>query len=1198
MTRLRYTTWCLLVLALAAGCNRGTSSLSPSAPGNQQQLFVLDEISLEKGQAYLSALTGGEIHMLPDRSALLVTGSADQLRKTAAVLALVDGPDEYVVETLAPLSAARDLPTNEQIAKILGEVSIGTFARPPAPGKKARAIIDIHGDAVVALMPMRFQREMVALAELGSEGLQSARGTAASGEQADSEDTSSAGKRPENTVQVGSAPKPPTPVAFETARPTRASAASAGRPVHAASYQSRADVEQPVPSPPRAQERAGAKVQSAGGTRRADVDISTAALAGRPTATAEADTPSQDRLDITVSSSAAATTPRTVSSTYRPQALENGEDTLVLHVPEQLDLALLLDLAAEYLHLDYMYDPTQIKGQAVTLKLRGKLQGEIKVKELYPLLESVLQFKGFVMARHEGNLVTVVPVKEALDVDPEFVDADHGTIEPGDMVVTRVIELQHVDVFSAVNLLERMKLAVTVSPVRETQTLIVTCYAHRMPRIERLLAVIDRPGRLRKIRFRTLKYITANMLAEKTKTLADEFQTVGISIAMSPQTPSPRQGGLPSPFPLPDEGYPGGTASAATRTVYLDADERTNRILIIGYEDQLQTVDQLIDAFDVPQQTLRTLQIYELTWVEAESVKTNLEELGIIDEATAAPRPLPVPRPAGQAPPVGPVEEATPGGQLVEKPSVVILEATNALLVNATREQHSQLAEVVRYVDRAQRDLRTMKVYDIEHLDAGEARKKLAELRICDISKSPGDGAQTVPPSILVQGTSPQAAAFSTGSGGMQTRSSPSFSEAHIVVLETTNSLLVDATDEHHEEIAAALQCIDSEVRQEQIPYRIYPLENSSPDHLATVLQSLVQETTLNKDKEGKVIETAVQKRTEDEITIVPDPNTYSLIVCASKKNQVWISDLVEQLDKRRPQVLIDVTLVEITETDSFNYELGLIRGWDNLSSTSGVSGVDPNGNLMGTLLRSAGGSLTAFYGDGQIQALLTAVQSKNYGRVLAKPKILVNDNEPGTIKTTDTTYVETTKSIPVTSGGAGNQQNLIETSLEYTAYEAGIKLDITPHISEGDLLRLDISLTRSDFLPTEDQAKPPNTTASELGTAVTLPDGKTIILGGLLKLNQNKGGKKVPLLGDIPIIGGLFRGVNNSDKQSKLYVFVKAEIIRPAEHGDQGMEDLERISERNQTAFEKHEMRFQGYQDWPGIKPKPVGPAKVLSAE
>jgi general secretion pathway protein D len=164
--------------------------------------------------------------------------------------------------------------------------------------------------------------------------------------------------------------------------------------------------------------------------------------------------------------------------------------------------------------------------------------------------------------------------------------------------------------------------------------------------------------------------------------------------------------------------------------------------------------------------------------------------------------------------------------------------------------------------------------------------------------------------------------------------------------------------------------------------------------------------------------------------------------------------------------------------------------------------------------------------------------------------------------------------------------------------------LDITPHISEGDLLRLDVSLTRSDFLKTPPAGinkpqPPPNTRSNTVDTAVTLPNGSTVILGGLMKMNQSKGGSKIPILGDLPLIGGLFRSISNEDVQSKLYVFVKAEIIRPAEVANgHGFKDLERLSQRNRDAFEKHEREFQTYQDWPGIKPKPVDPRKVLDAE
>ena len=107
-----------------------------------------------------------------------------------------------------------------------------------------------------------------------------------------------------------------------------------------------------------------------------------------------------------------------------------------------------------------------------------------------------------------------------------------------------------------------------------------------------------------------------------------------------------------------------------------------------------------------------------------------------------------------------------------------------------------------------------------------------------------------------------------------------------------------------------------------------------------------------------------------------------------------------------------------------------------------------------------------------------------------------------------------------------------------------------------------------------------------------------TMKLGGMLKLNQSKGGNKVPILGDIPLIGALFRGVANSDIQNKLYVFVRAEIIRPEETLATLQDTLKRISEQNRQAFEQHESEFQQVQSVPGMKAKPTEPGKVLDAQ
>jgi general secretion pathway protein D len=217
-------------------------------------------------------------------------------------------------------------------------------------------------------------------------------------------------------------------------------------------------------------------------------------------------------------------------------------------------------------------------------------------------------------------------------------------------------------------------------------------------------------------------------------------------------------------------------------------------------------------------------------------------------------------------------------------------------------------------------------------------------------------------------------------------------------------------------------------------------------------------------------------------------------------------------------------------------------------------------------------------------------MEQKDYGRVLAKPKILVNDNEAGTISTTDVTYVRK-ETGAVVEGSTG----VVQTGFDFQSYDAGITLQIIPHISRGDLLRLDITLEREDF-GTITGDRPPDTTGSNIDTTVTVPDGSTIILGGMLKLNQSKGGTKVPILGDIPLLGGLFRSTSNSDLQRNLYVFVKAEIIRPDKEGFAGGE-LQRLSDRNREAFEKHEIEFQNYKNWPGVKSRKMTPYKVLEA-
>lgn len=1171
----------VLGVLLFAGCLSSPRETNQKPSLAQPRVFELKTASPERAAALLSELGLADVSVTPNRNAVAVMGFPSVQEKAAATLELIDSEGRYVVETLAPVSTARNLPTNRQIAEALGHIEIGTFATPPGTGPSERAIIDINGESVVAVIPESCRRELIAFVALGSQGLCQMRGAdKASGafhRRKSEEDI----PRPSDGSQGEQVPPAAPPaVAEEDALPAVASSR-----VH--------DVPVPVPSSEKADCAVHGVIASVAAppaestvSERMEAVSDDSAVPSGPTPPLASDArQSAGESAVARKRPAVTDTPPKVIPGYDPASLPNGEDVLELDLPDQLEMLQLLDLAAEYLDLDYMYDPEKIRGQSVSLRLHGKSQGEVRVKELYPLLESVLKFKGFAMTRHQGNLVTIVPVSDALEVDPTLLDGSNAAIETGDMVVTRIFSLQHVKAASAMGLLNNMRLSVAASPIEETQTLIVTCYAHRMPRIERLLSIVDRPGKPKEFRFRQLRYTMAKALANRVDAIVTELETSPVRIAPLDNQPSapvlPVSTGARGSFRrVTKDAAPSQPVERCT--VYLDADERTNRVLMIGYVEQLATVEEVIDSLDVVQHDPRLLKAYGIAHVDAADVVEKLQELDFIGrpEHTSA-----------QLPPVFVAKTSSPGRitspdsaeiAVTRDMQVTVLEPTNSLLINATEEQHARVETVINYIDVVEQDLRTLRVYEIRHVDAGDVKAKLSEFELLGQEGTSDDAPDTVPA---------PGAGLDPAAPGMSVEEMPSRQRAQVAVLESTNALLVNATSFQHARIASIIEHVDSEARQEAIPYEIYFLENQDPESLAEVLGRLVQRTV--GDDDGKVESPA--KRVDDEITIVPDKGTFSLIVYARKKNQEWISKLVEQLDRRRPQVLIDATLVEVTKTEAFTYDLNLIRSSPDVRSTSSISGVDPN--IIGRFVQSGGGAFTAFYGDRHIQTLLQAMQSKNYGRVLAKPKVLVNDNETGLIKAADTTYVETRSGIPVNSAAAGTSQNFVETSLGYESYEAGITLDITPHISDSNLLRLDISLARSDFLKTEDPDRPPDLRSNEVKTTVTVPDGSTIILGGLLKLNQNKGGTKVPILGDVPIVGGLFRSINNQDRQDKLYVFVKAEIIRPASLMARGLQDLEAISDRDRMAFEKHEQEFQDHEDWPALRPKPVQPEKVLNA-
>jgi general secretion pathway protein D len=1111
------------------------------------RIFTLRDITAEQAKDYLqSAQIADTVLAIPGTTAISVTGSPEQLVQASTVIKLVDANEKFDVQFL-DITPNKTLPTAEKIEEQLGrEYSVGSLMEGPASGAAIKAIACLYKDKLLIITPQEQTNKITETvqslliekqpeAEPNQQSLQQTPQTEPNTQPqqaiASANDVVSTGSpqvvfakeplvvepnspRGEATGKTQAAA--PAGVTTEPNRPkteddmlgdflteleetakTEKAEREAQKVKTEPNQLGQIAAEPNVQQPKIAEQQPAKQIEQTKAVADFGELSRVEKIQKQPSAESQPVVSQAEQAQEELPEEANVSFLREESQGQQPvdfgelsraaEAKEpavplldipNGEEMLELNLPEKLEIVALIDLVGKYLNLNYLYDETKVTG-SVTIKVQGKL----RVRELYDLLESVLKFRGFIMSR-KGKLVTIVPAAEVLEQDPTFA----AGIKPGDVVVTKIFHLQYITTAAAKNLLNGMRLGTNTMEIPESGTLVITEYAFRMQRIEDLLAIVDVSGPPKEFKLRILNYTLAEALVPKIQALAEQLGTVNITVGTT--TPSP----MPAPTPRgrprqPAQPQQAATTESAKKTaVYIDFDKRTNRILMIGLANEIAAVEQIIDSLDVPLQDLRIVREYEIQYVDVDKIVEAMKEFGIVESAGTPSAPTARPAVAAPAP--------QPAAAIIslDQPQVVKLETTNSLLVNATPEQHIQISRIISYIDR--------------------------------------------------------------------------------------------------EPVEAA------------IPYRIYRLENQEPEALAEVLNNLIEKTV--KDKEGKIQQTI--KYTEENIAIVPDKNTFSLIVYASKKNQEWIGNLIKSLDRRRPQVLIEVSLVDITRDDEFNYDLNIVANAKNLVTgnlavagsqlitTASGSNLEGGFNLTDTTGTNLG-AVKGFYSNDRIQALLTLIDKKSYGRVLAKPKVLVNDNEQGDIVTTERTYVSSqTQSYPGTTTGT---TPIPVTTQTWAPYEAKIELKITPQISEGDLLRLEIMMTREDFenlAAAKKAGSPPDYATSNVNTTVTVPDGSTIILGGLTKLNQTKAGNKVPLLGDIPVAGALFRSTAKSDTGSKLYIFVKANILRPEQ--TVGLKQLEKISRTNRIEFEKAEKEFQQHQYFPGIKPEPIPPEKVLEQE
>lgn len=384
-----------------------------------------------------------------------------------------------------------------------------------------------------------------------------------------------------------------------------------------------------------------------------------------------------------------------------------------------------------------------------------------------------------------------------------------------------------------------------------------------------------------------------------------------------------------------------------------------------------------------------------------------------------------------------------------------------------------------------------------------------------------------------------------------------------VEVAPYVNAIMVTGYDAGIELVRDLVGKLDQEIPGAVTTGKIhyYACKNVVAETLAATLNEVLG-VGLPTTQPGVPGQPGLQQNNPNSPVIVADSTTNSLLVIATPNDFNEIRKIIDKLDVRRPQVMIEAAILEVTDDDDFQFgvEVATVDGFANESSEPRLSFgtqfgfseiVDSSGIPIGTgggvpagrnPIFGQGGLLTLNKGTAfDIPLLVRFLKTQSDTNVLQQPMLITNDNEEATIE-----ILSEIPRIEVTDIVGGN-------SRQSTTYdEAGITLTVTPQISADGYVTLQIDLNITNFVgESATPGVPPPRQVRRITTFVTVPDSSTVVVGGLKSSTSSKTVTKIPLLGDIPLIGELFKSQRTVERRTNLYIFLRPKILKDANFAD-----------------------------------------------
>lgn len=448
-------------------------------------------------------------------------------------------------------------------------------------------------------------------------------------------------------------------------------------------------------------------------------------------------------------------------------------------------------------------------------------------------------------------------------------------------------------------------------------------------------------------------------------------------------------------------------------------------------------------------------------------------------------------------------------------------EPSNALIITDTRANAARISELVVQLDKI--GITHTDVIPLRYANSADVVAMLTQLEKPD----PNRGMTTAPPVIVAD--------------------------------KRTNAVVVSGDDLTRQRLKLLIDDLDRP-QSKSSNVRVFYLKYAKAEDVAKVLSGMIQSLGQGKQAEGAPANTA-------QPSVQADEATNSVLITADVDTMDTMLSVVDSLDIRRAQVLVEAIIVEIE--DSNGKDLGI--EWMYRSDDYGFGGstndgalakvgaaafdIEENGSTTDSLVQLASGvagipgqvfGVGRVGGNTDFLAVLKMLQENSSSNILSTPNLLTTDNTEASILVgSQVPFKSGSYSGLGNTGGTttGSNTGFSSPFNTITREEVGIKLQVTPHINEGDSVVLDIEQEVSSI--TSESVDGFITSKREVKTQILSADGQTVVLGGLIKDDVRTTNRRVPVLGSIPVLGHLFRSQTSDKVKTNLLIFIRATIIR-----------------------------------------------------